>query len=748
MPQAESVQIMSPGPTLSPAQMQSPMGNGDVDRSRRLPIHGRHSLSHENALNHVPASTSTPITRKQASLDLPTWTPLVNTTELSDDDDHEDDKDEMDILPAASPVESPSRRKSMKARGKPPGRGQDWVGAGTNARSSLPGPTSSNATANAPSALVATLNAIARAANVDARPKHPPPPPPPARSTLRPEVVLPPPQSKKGANGFPTPFISTASVPGVLEAFAHTSTLSSSAPPRPSQAASVASSSTSTPNGRPSLKTYADRRVTAKSRTFAGVVLSPPSRQNAAKTPATSGTVTPTEQHQDVAAAKRKRADSLDHVPKEKSKRTKSFPEPSSSSNLANLFSNLKSSSKSAPRAPQKGVFFTSNERISRVDSPDPLSIAPSDPPQVVQAGPSSASPQARVPTSRAAASTVDEEIVIIPPDPRPRVTKTYKRPKDPFFETGLLTYFEPRGAPKSSRLSISRPQAIQNASSASSEAVSTDRTELDDLVPSEPPSRRPRSPIQRAAGPPSITRNTLASALTAAFAKNNITTSVTEAAPRPVRTLSRRIAATREFDVVVHADEMDRLLDTQTLPLALDLGLPKWPKRMEGAAGVAEDATQDEEKVSWWDRDAYQWRLGADTRRRLKVILGENADGTEEPVKPRRTAGRHERPVTTKQVTGSQMWIDRLERNFGPGKVDRGVGRKPKRVSTHGFLWNVLSSHLLDSLKQNPPGCKHLALHPRRILPLAMLETSQQLHGPLFFSSSSRARRSATRGT
>jgi hypothetical protein len=53
---------------------------------------------------------------------------------------------------------------------------------------------------------------------------------------------------------------------------------------------------------------------------------------------------------------------------------------------------------------------------------------------------------------------------------------------------------------------------------------------------------------------------------------------------------------------------------------------------------------------------------------------------------------GSWRRAEVVPRQSGARMWAERLEGAFGPGPLDRGMGRKPRRVAVSLFFWSFCS--------------------------------------------------------
>jgi hypothetical protein len=126
-------------------------------------------------------------------------------------------------------------------------------------------------------------------------------------------------------------------------------------------------------------------------------------------------------------------------------------------------------------------------------------------------------------------------------------------------------------------------------------------------------------------------------------------------------------------------SQDIDALLDAT--PVQFDLTLPRI------YSVDREDNDGREDKSPWWHHPTFEARVKADIQRTLRLLLP--ADPAKDPPPPiGEGAGRWRAEVRPRQLR-AQMWAERLEDAFGPGPLDRGLGRKPRRVavSSHSPL-------------------------------------------------------------
>lgn len=128
---------------------------------------------------------------------------------------------------------------------------------------------------------------------------------------------------------------------------------------------------------------------------------------------------------------------------------------------------------------------------------------------------------------------------------------------------------------------------------------------------------------------------------------------------------------------------DIDALLDATPVPFDLT------PSCAHLAA--SDDTSEDKDKALWWRQPAFEARVKADIQRTLRLLLP--ADPAEDPPPPIGEGAGRWRAEMRPRHPRAKMWAERLEDAFGPGKLDRGLGRKPRRVavSPRPTLFNLI---------------------------------------------------------
>lgn len=119
-------------------------------------------------------------------------------------------------------------------------------------------------------------------------------------------------------------------------------------------------------------------------------------------------------------------------------------------------------------------------------------------------------------------------------------------------------------------------------------------------------------------------------------------------------------------------SQDIDVLLDATPVPF--DLTLSHIHRK------GSEDNGGSEDKSLWWQHPTFEARVKADIRRTLRLLLP-NDPANDPPPPIGEGAGRWRAEVRPRQ-TRARMWAERLDDAFGPGPLDRGLGRKPRRVA------------------------------------------------------------------
>jgi len=172
----------------------------------------------------------------------------------------------------------------------------------------------------------------------------------------------------------------------------------------------------------------------------------------------------------------------------------------------------------------------------------------------------------------------------------------------------------------------------------------------------------------------------------------NNVLEPVSDHTPPPALARPARPAETVSDSILEYgwykrsrreplsAREIDILLGAVPVPFDFSLS-----RHHLGASEKGEgDEEEGEESSLWWYHPRFEARAKADIRRTLGALLpadpaqdpplpGAGADGWRAEIRPRESRAR--------------MWVDRLEDAFGPGPLNRGIGRKPRRIAVSDCL-------------------------------------------------------------
>lgn len=146
------------------------------------------------------------------------------------------------------------------------------------------------------------------------------------------------------------------------------------------------------------------------------------------------------------------------------------------------------------------------------------------------------------------------------------------------------------------------------------------------------------------------------------------ISDSIPEYGPRRLRRGTENLTA-RDIDALLGA-----------VPVPFDFSLSR--RHHSAIHGDGESDVSDEESSSlWWHHRIFEARAKADIRRTLGALLP--ADPAQDPplAGSGDDAGSWKSEVLPRQ-SGVRMWAERLEDAFGPGPLNRGMGRKPRRVA------------------------------------------------------------------
>ena len=154
----------------------------------------------------------------------------------------------------------------------------------------------------------------------------------------------------------------------------------------------------------------------------------------------------------------------------------------------------------------------------------------------------------------------------------------------------------------------------------------------------------------------------------------------ITDSVPEPGLRRSRR-ALGPHVDSSLSPRDIDVLLGATPLPF--DFSLSHIHRTSCDKAG--KDDSGGEGSSLWWYHPIFEARAKADIRRTLSALLP--ADPARDPPLPigRGTVGW--RAEVRPRQSRARMWADRLEDAFGPGPLERGLGRKPRRVAVSPSL-------------------------------------------------------------
>ena len=119
---------------------------------------------------------------------------------------------------------------------------------------------------------------------------------------------------------------------------------------------------------------------------------------------------------------------------------------------------------------------------------------------------------------------------------------------------------------------------------------------------------------------------------------------------------------------------DIDVLLGAVPLPFDLSLSRRHLSPRKNG-----EGDEQNKDGSLWWYHPIFEARALADVRRTLSALLPD--DPAQDPPSPVGGVGGWRAEVRPRQ-SRARMWAERLEDAFGPGPLDRGLGRKPRRMA------------------------------------------------------------------
>jgi hypothetical protein len=126
-------------------------------------------------------------------------------------------------------------------------------------------------------------------------------------------------------------------------------------------------------------------------------------------------------------------------------------------------------------------------------------------------------------------------------------------------------------------------------------------------------------------------------------------------------------------------ARDIDILLDAVPVPFDFSLA-----RRHLASPKKGENEEQSEESSLWWYHPIFEARAKADIRRTLAAFLP--SDPAQDPPFPIGGAGGWKAEVRPRE-SRARIWAERLEDAFGPGPLDRGLGRKPRRLAVSLFF-------------------------------------------------------------
>jgi hypothetical protein len=127
-------------------------------------------------------------------------------------------------------------------------------------------------------------------------------------------------------------------------------------------------------------------------------------------------------------------------------------------------------------------------------------------------------------------------------------------------------------------------------------------------------------------------------------------------------------------------ARDLDILLDAVPVPFDFSLARRHLASREKGG-----NEEQSEESL-WWYHPIFEARAKADIRRTLGFLP---SDPAKDPPFPIGRVGGWKAEVRPRE-SRARIWAKRLEDAFGPGPLDRGLGRKPRRVAVSPFFLSM----------------------------------------------------------
>jgi hypothetical protein len=139
---------------------------------------------------------------------------------------------------------------------------------------------------------------------------------------------------------------------------------------------------------------------------------------------------------------------------------------------------------------------------------------------------------------------------------------------------------------------------------------------------------------------------------------------------------------------------DIDALLGA--VPVPLDFSMSR-RHRLATRDGGEDDDSDEEGSSLWWYHPIFEARAKADIRRTLDALLP--ADPAQDPplAGSGEDAGGWRAEVLPRQ-SGVRMWAERLDDAFGPGPLNRGMGRKPRRVAVSPGLLSLPLTQTCES--------------------------------------------------
>lgn len=162
-----------------------------------------------------------------------------------------------------------------------------------------------------------------------------------------------------------------------------------------------------------------------------------------------------------------------------------------------------------------------------------------------------------------------------------------------------------------------------------------------------------------------------------------SIPESISDHAPRRLR---RGVGASEDLT----ARDIDALLGAVPIPFDFSLSRRHLKTRGDNNDSGDDGEKSDEESSLWWHHPIFEARAKADIRRTLRALLPADPAQDPPPIASDDSggggSGSWRRAEVLPRQSGARMWASRLEDAFGPGPLDRGMGRKPRRVAVSHF--------------------------------------------------------------